>query len=324
MESVEQKAKNHFFDKKTIFMFFISIIGTLIYSLGVVWFLNVGIFFAGGVTGLSQILSYIFFGNIRPWLAYFIPLINLPLFIVSWRHISKKFAIFTLVSVFLQAVFINIFGWLSQYKGWNPMFEVVREYADVVVIDGIYTCQNISAGLRLLLAIVGGFVCSTGACLTLLAGGSTGGMDVISNALLVKKSISLSKVSFTVDFLILFASIFVTKQISTALFTLIRLMVNFIVIDKFYRIYQFIRIEVITNKCEEIRSFVLSRFYHGVTIYEAIGGYTLEKKNSLEIIASRYEMYDYIQSIKKIDPNAFVYISHVTKVSGKYVKKTII
>ena len=109
----EQIKKTHFFDKKTILMFLLSVLGTLIYSLGVVWFLNVGIFFAGGVTGISQVLSYIFFGNIRPWLAYFIPLINLPLFIVSWRHLSKKFAIFTLISVILQAVFINFFGCYS-------------------------------------------------------------------------------------------------------------------------------------------------------------------------------------------------------------------
>ena len=316
--------KEHFFDKRTILMFFLLILGTLIYSLGVVWFLNVGIFFAGGMTGISQILSYIFFGGIKPWLAYFIPILNLPLFILGWRHLSKKFAIFTLISVVLQTIFITLFGYLSQYHGINPIFNVVREYGEVTIENGIYVCSKIDAGLRLVLAIVGGFVCSAGACLSLISGGSTGGIDVISNALLVKKNISITKLSFTVDFSILFCSIFVTHQLSTALFTLIRLMVNVMVIDKFYRIYQFIKIEVITEKCEEIRQFVLSKFYHGITIYEAKGGYTLKAKNVLEIIASRYEMYDYIASIKKIDPNAFIFISHVTTVSGKYIKKTII
>ena len=315
----QPKPKERFFDKRTIIMLIFLILGTLVYSVGVVWFFNVGVFFAGGMTGISQVLSYLIFGKITPWLAYFIPLLNLPLFLFGWRHLSKKFAIFTLISVVLQAFFINVFQILSD-KGFNPILQVVAQYGNLLS-DGTY---ELTAGLRLILAIVGGFVCSTGVCMTLLAGGSTGGMDVIANALLVKRNISISRVSFTVDFSILVASIFVTHQISTALFTLVRLMVNVLVLDKFYRIYQYIRIEIVTEKCEEIRSFVLSKFYHGITIYQVTGGYTLQEKNVLEIVASRYEMTDYIHSIREIDPHAFIIITHVTAVKGNYVKKTII
>jgi len=319
----QNKKKERFFDKNTIFKFIAIIIGTLIYSLGVVWFLNVGIFFAGGVTGISQVLSYIFFGGIKPWLSYFIPLINLPLFLFGWKRLSKKFAIFTLVSVVLQMIFIYFFGWLSQYKGINPIFEVVKEYGEVVVADGLYVTQNISAGLRLLLAIVGGFVCSTGAAICLINGGSTGGMDVISNALLTKRNISFTRVSLAVDLSILiYSGIFVS--ISTALFTLVRILINALVIDRFYRIYQYIKIEIVTEKCEEVKQFLLEHFYHGITIYSAEGGFTQHKKNVLEIVASRYEMFQYTSSIQKIDPSAFILISHVTAVKGKYIKKTII
>ena len=314
------KPKERFFDKRTILMLLFLMLGTLVYSVGVVWFFNVGVFFAGGMTGISQILSYVFFGRITPWIAYFIPLLNLPLFLFGWRHLSKKFAIFTLISVLLQALFINLLQILSDKYGFNPILEVVAQYGTLLE-DGTY---SLTAGLRLVLAIVGGFVSSSGVCVTLLAGGSTGGMDVIANALLVKRNISISRVSFTVDLSILVASIFATHQVSTALFTLVRLMVNVLVLDKFYRIYQYIRIEVVTEKCEEIRSFVLSKFYHGITIYKVVGGYTLNEKNVLEIIASRYEMTDYIHSIKEIDPNAFIIITHVTAVKGNYVKKTII
>ena len=52
--------KERFFDKKTIFMTGQLILGTFIYSIGVVWLLNCGEFFAGGITGISQLLSYLF------------------------------------------------------------------------------------------------------------------------------------------------------------------------------------------------------------------------------------------------------------------------
>lgn len=319
-----EATKTNFFDKRTVLKLLLLILGTLIYSMGVVWFLNVGVFFAGGVTGISQIFSYLIFGGIKPWLSYLIPLINLPLFIIGWKKLSLKFAVFTIVSVVLQAIFIHILGHLSDHYGLNPIFSVVREYGTVVQNEaGLWECQNISAGLRLTLAMIGGFVCSSGASLCLISGGSTGGMDVVSNALLTRRHISFAKVSFAVDFCIMLSSGIIVS-FSTALFTMVRIIINALTIDKFYRIYQYIKIEIITEKGEEVKNFLLSKFYHGMTIYSAVGGFTSHNKSVIEIVASRFEMIEYTNQIIKIDPSAFITISHVTTVKGKYVNKTII
>ena len=83
--------------------------GTLIYSVAVVWLLNSGEFFAGGITGISQLISKAIWGEITPIVGIFIGVINLPLFIFGTRGVSKKFAVLTLLSVLLQTIVIALF-----------------------------------------------------------------------------------------------------------------------------------------------------------------------------------------------------------------------
>ena len=64
-----------------------------------------------------------------------------------------------------------------------------------------------STGTRLLLAVIGGFVCGLGAALCLKAGGSTGGMDIVANFLQVKKQLPFTKIQSTVDTIIILSSI---------------------------------------------------------------------------------------------------------------------
>lgn len=308
-ESSNQKIKSQFFDQKTITMALFVIAGTFIYSVGVVWFLNLGQFFAGGVTGISQLLSHAIFGKITPYLGIFIAVINIPLFLIGFKHVSLKFAVLTLMSVGLQTVFVTLLQWLAEL-GLNPMSQII---ADGGTLDN---------GTRLLLAIIGGFVSGFGNALCLRAGGSSGGMDVIANALLVKKNISFTKYSFIVDCCIIVCSALIS--VPTALFTIVRLIVSILTIDKFYRIYKYVKIQVVTEHAEEIREAILEKFYHGITIYTVIGGYTMKEKKVLEIFASHYEVPSYIHEIKKVDPSCFLTVSNLTRIEGNYVKKTII
>ena len=69
----------------------------------------------------------------------------------------------------------------------------MKKYDAIIMVDGKYMAANTNAGVRLLLAFLGGFICGLGNALCLTSGGSSGGIDVIANTLLVKRSISLTK-----------------------------------------------------------------------------------------------------------------------------------
>ncbi len=106
---------------KEIKAYSLVILGTIIYSLGVVWILRLGGFFSGGVTGASQLIVGLvetFCTNesvvefISNNLGTLVMLINIPLLCFGWRGVSKRFALLTLVSIVVQALVMNI---LSRY-----------------------------------------------------------------------------------------------------------------------------------------------------------------------------------------------------------------
>ena len=313
-ETFQKPPRDRFFDKRTLLLLGLVIVGTIIYSLGVVWFLNLGTFFAGGITGISQLTCYFIFGEIKPFVGVLITILNIPLFILGWRYLSLKFAIFTLVSVLLQTVFITMFQYFQTQFGFNPVLDILKSYG--------MDASNIDIGARLFLALLGGFFTGIGNALCLRSGGSSGGMDVVANAFQVRKGISLAKFSFVVDAIILGAAAFV--NFSTMLFTLVRLVISILTIDRFYRTYQYVKIEVITEYADEVRDLMLKRFFHGMTMINAIGGYTLREKKIIEIYASRYEITNYVNSIRKVDPKALITVSNVSSLIGNYVKKTIV
>ncbi len=304
-----------FFDRRTRISLLITIVGTIIYSAAVVWLLNVGQFFAGGITGISQLISTAIWGKVTPYVSIFIGLINLPLFLFGTRGVSKKFAVLTLISVALQMLCVAIFQMIAD-AGFNPL----EAFLNKSEIDGVVTFDN---GARLLVSILGGAISGFGTALCLKSGGSSGGMDVIANYLFVKKNISFTKYSFIVDLIIISCSALI--NVETALFTIIRLICSMIVVANVYTSYKMVKLDIITNteKLEILRSELLKNFHHGMTIYAAVGGYSLEPRKKLEIVLSMYEIDEYISFIEKIDPKAFIEISELKSIRGNYKKRTI-
>ncbi len=284
------------------------IVGTVIYSFAVAWIFELGHYFAGGVTGISQFISRLVFGltgkNISIGILVFV--LNLPLFLIGFKHVSRKFAVLTLISIGLQSLTI----FLVEKIPFNPFEALVDD--------------------RLLLTFLGGIIAGFGCAICLKAGGSTGGVDIISNILLVKKNKPFAAYSFTIDIVIMIgAGLNVTKSgvdfdFATSMYTLMRLIIYFYNIDQFYTIYRPMKISIITSKGDEMCKILLEKIHHGITMYKAIGAYTMHEREVLEIYASSFETNDYIDLVKSIDPSAFITSAPVSLIKGNYIKKTII
>ena len=82
-----------FFNNRDVQAVIKTVLGSIIYSLAVVWLLDFGVL-CGGITGISQLIAR-FIGLV--WgksisLGLFVFGLNIPLLILGWKHISKKFA----------------------------------------------------------------------------------------------------------------------------------------------------------------------------------------------------------------------------------------
>lgn len=317
------------------------IIGTTIYCFGVVWILQLGGFFTGGVTGTSQLIVGLIekFGgskSIRGYIGIFVGIINVPLLIFGWRGVSKHFAILTLISIVLQTVLMSVISNLTV----SPFIYLIKDGAgmgegivDILRDESFDISRNaaefeeafrtsMSTGVRLVLAITGGLVTGVGSALCLKSGGSTGGTDIISNYLVMKKRTPFTKFQFTIDITIICASCLISVE--NVLYTVIRLLFYVKVLQALYQTYQTTRIEIITDNAEEIKNALLKRFSHSMTIYDAVGGYTNHNKKVIEIYALNFETPEYIGIINKIDPKAFVVLTKVKTIRGNYVQKTVI
>lgn len=301
--------------KKTIMCIFMVTISTIIYCLGVMWFLDPASLLAGGVTGAAQLVSTSFkkYFNIQLNLGVLVLLFNIPILIYGWKNVSRRFVICSLISIGLQTLLMS---------GIIP-------YADFGINTGLNPITNeIIPGNGkemdlMLLACMGGFVSGVGSALALRSGTSTGGFDILAQAVSFKKNISIGYLSLFINITIAILGAILFNSPAVAIYTIVRIIVQSVVTDKIHTAYNYLRVEIITTHPEEIANQIFSDLGRGITTMKAEGAYTHSEKTVLETIVSRYEVSKVIEDAKINDPHVFISVSPVKFVVGNFKKKTI-
>lgn len=301
----------NFFRNRTFLCWFGMTLGTLLYCMTIVFVIDEGEFYTGGVTGICQILANAVFK--MPILkSILVALFNVPLFLVGFKKVSKRFAILSLASVALQTLSLYVFQ-LIYNSGFHPFKEMFVE---------------MTASDRVILALLGGIATGVGCGLSLKYGASTGGMDIISQAFSFKTNKSFGSVSFSIDIFVVLLAMVVSEgtfidKFQIGLYTVIRLATSSITLDKIHKTYNFQKITIITQHVDEVKEAMLKVFHHGISISEGIGGYSGQKNYKLECVCLSYEVEDFRRLISKVAPNAFVYYTPVKGIQGKFNKKAI-
>lgn len=290
--------------KKNIICVAMVTISTVIYCFGVTWFLEPANLFSGGVTGIAQLIAavsnLIGINFISKYLGVIVLLLNIPVLIFGWKKVSKRFAICSVISIAIQTILLN-----------NV----------IPIIDlGINQPETMD---MLLLSFMGGFVCGVGSALALRYGTSTGGVDILAQAISFKKNISIGFMSLVVNVIIAILGAVVFSNPAIAFYTIVRIIVQSVVTDKVHTSYNYLKVEIVTTKPEEVSQLLLSDIGRGITVVNAMGAYTHTEKSILETIISSYEMHRVIDDARKIDPGVFITVSPVKRVVGNFKRKTI-
>jgi uncharacterized membrane-anchored protein YitT (DUF2179 family) len=300
---------------------FAVILFTIVYSIGLSWFINsldpiiyavterdgelVSIaqnvtIYTGGVGGVGQLIRDL----VRTWtpitlddtfLAIFIFVFNIPLFILGWFGVSKRFTIYSLISVLIQSTMI----------GFIP---------------------KISFGLEqepLTTAIIGGLLIGIGTGGALRFGTSTGGFDIIAQYLSIKKSISFGIISLSVNFTVCFIGGIVLHSPITIAYTTIRLIACTMVTDKVHTAYQYQGVQIITTEEEKIVDCLLHKLERGVTLMRVTGAYSHIDKTMVYVVISSYELHSLLNMIHGVDTHSFVTTIPIKNVYGSFKHKTI-
>lgn len=261
--------------------------GNLVMAAGIVLFILPSGLITGGTTGLGIIMEHLTGLSIPVFTAVF----NIMMFLLGLVCLGKSFAATTLISTFLSPVMLAV---MQSFVG------------DLVLCDDV-----------LINALFGGFCVGAAIAIVVRAGSSTGGMDIPPLLLQKYLGIPVSKSLYVFDFVIVCGQAIIVAP-DMLLYGIVLILVYTVVIDKLMAMGDAqLQMQIVSEKADEIRRVILQDVDRGVTLLHGQTGYYQKEIDVLFTIVSPRERHRTEQVIRRIDPHAFIILSHVTRVSGR-------
>ncbi|MDF2882532.1 MAG: hypothetical protein K0R54_3089 [Clostridiaceae bacterium] len=177
------------------------ILGSFISSIGINVFIVNANLLSGGVSGISLILQYL----VKIPAGYTVLIINIPLLLVSYFKINKRFSFFTLIGTLALSIFLIITSPLRHYINLND---------------------------TLLLCIYGGIINGVGLGIVFSNHGSTGGLDIVSAVIKLRhEDFNIGTISFVFNLIIVGIGA-VYFGLAVALYTLVSMYITSFIMDK--------------------------------------------------------------------------------------------
>ncbi len=277
--------------KHQLYQYTLLIIGSLLFPIGVTCFIVPWSLNTGGLIGIAQILSYTLIqGTALSGVFNF--LMNIPLFILAWRKLSKNFVYKTLLSLVIQSTLLSVLPVPSE-----PILP------DVL--------SNVIFG-----AILGG----VGIGLCLQSAGSAGGLDILGMYFSVTKpGFSVGKLSYAVNAFVELAAAFIFG-IPNALYSTMFLVLAYFISDKVH-LQNICMYGLIITNVPDVKEHLLTDLHRGVTAWNGFGAFTGDHKEILLCVMNRYEVKSVKKIVRTYDPKAFFILCEGKAVLGNYERR---
>lgn len=255
--------------------------------------------YSGGFSGVAQIIQILLrdLFHIRlpsdfDFTGIFLSALNIPLFILAYRSISRQFFIMTLITVFIQSFFMS----------------VIPAPREPIIHDILTSC------------IIGGIISGLGVGITLKSGSSGGGTDIVGIYCAKKfPDFSVGKITILINGFIYIFSAF-RNNLETAVYSAIFSIVAGVVMDKIH--YQNIKTSaLVITKNPNIGDCIIYNLNRGVTTWSGFGGYTKEPTYIHMTVISKNEVQLLKQLVENIDSNAFITFNDRLDVIGNFEKR---
>ena len=263
------------------------IIGLLLISIGFNLFLLPNNIVFGGVSGLSIITKKLLKWNPST----FIFISSLFLLLISYLVLGKEKTRASVLGSILFPIFVNL-------------------------TSDISTFIKIDNSELLISAVFGGIIYGLGAGLVFKAGFTTGGTDIINQIISKYHKVSMGNAMLMSDGLIVLSGVFVFG-INKLMYAIITVYIIGLITDRvLLGISDSKAFYIIAEKDEQIKDYVLNYLNHGVTIFDARGGFTKEKEKVLFCVVPTKEYFKLKEGIHEIDKNAFFVVTDAYEVFG--------
>lgn len=313
--------------------FLASVASAAIFSFGIVCFLNPVVngdptmeLVSGGSSGLAQVIASILRicgvriesgNNLIFSIAYLC--VNIPLIILAFFGIGKRFGAFTLVNVLCVFLFSNLFE--------GKQFFI--ELATLINNHGGFFARVFFAGLCTGLSSAIAFKIDS----------SAGGFDILTYYLSLRKSTTVGKYGVLINSGIIF-TFYLLSGISPQIvpfsaqysswaiavagifFSVVYLFTVMLVVDAINVRNKKVQIEVNTTN-SDLPRLLIARVPHGATVVNAKGAYSGQDRIIIYMIVSSLELKATINLIQEVDPQAFVSVKPLYQVYGRFFSQKV-
>lgn len=261
-------------------------VGCVLFALGFNIFLIPHDLNAGGITGLSMIaVRLLNAGSI----GLFTALINLPLFVLGWWKLGKRFFFGSLLGMALSSVFIDVFA-------------------------GVMSVET----EPLIGALYGGIACGAGLGMVFSAGYSTGGSDIIVRLLKYKwQHIPIGVISIMFDVIVAALTGLIFNDISKSLYSFIAIFLTGQVIDAVVYRFDYSKVAlIITKEYNAVAKEIGLRLDRGATFLHGEGSYSGTETRVILTAVKKQQLAELKALVVEIDPQAFIIVQEAHQVLG--------
>lgn len=264
------------------------VVGSLIFAAAFQFFLFPNSIVSGGVTGIAQIINRL---TGLP-VGVLSIIMNVPLFIIAWRHFGLDFIVSSFVAMTLFSVFVDVFSVL-----------------DIAVTDD-----------AMLATIIGGVIKGIGLGMIYYVGSTTGGIDIVVR--LARRRyphINFGTLMLIMDAVIVAAYAIIFRIYDSAMYSLICMFVMSKVVDLvLYGLDNSSICYIISEYSEDIvKEITFGELHRGVTLLSGEGAYTHEKRPVVMCVIKRPQIAAIRRLVRRLDPNAFLIVTDAKNVFGK-------
>lgn len=264
-----------------------TVAGAAILAVGVSCFVGPAQIAPGGVSGLSILVNFLTdlpVGAVN--LAF-----NIPLILLAWKFLGRRFTLRTLVTVLIQSVLMDVITL------WIP----------------VYT------GERIMAALFGGVASGVGLALVFMRGSTTGGTDIVSRLLQLRyRHLSIGRLLFSVDVVVLLLSVAVFRNIEAGLYGMIAIFASGKVLDNIlYGLDTGKVLLVVSGKNQEIAARIMETLKRGVTFLHGSGAWSGTERQVLLCAVRAQQCYRVEEIVRAADPDAFLVVMEANQIAGE-------
>ena len=273
---------------RRIIKYLLIVLGSAVYAFGFQFFLYPNEIVSGGVVGVAMIINSL---TGLP-VGVLTIIMNIPLFVMAWRHFGVDFLFGSLAGMGISSVLVDIAALSSRIATNDPM----------------------------LACIIGGVIKGAGLGIIYYVGATTGGIDILAKMFRQKyPQVNFGTMILIMDVIIICAYALILNRYESAMYSVIAMFVVSKVVDlALYGLDNSSMCFIISEKSEELTQTIISGTMHrGVTILEGQGAYSHQEKHVIMCVIKRTQFGELRRVVRSVDENAFFVVTDAKNVFGK-------